>query len=375
MGNGCSRLIALVFAAIAIIACPLAVWVGAGVATMLNPDTYITGLGSQNIYSELVPTVLTSFANDRTPANQEPAAQQLARIVQALDPDELRAITNELIPPDWLQAQTEQGIDALFGWLNGERATLEAAFDLSEVLARLTGEEAQRAAAAIVQSAPPCTQEQVGQLRAWRQGEIEAPPICQPPPLQVRPLTNWLEGFFAEIAGSIERSQVSIPQLLNARGGAGLRNVRLQITILQQLIGLFYLFPAALLALIVTIRVRSLQGFSRWMGWTGIFSGLVGLVPLLLVPLATLDGLLSLSNSLETNPLETSLTAGFYYSILTQFGGLVLVQAAALLVIGFILLAISMLIQPPLELEITPGSTASAHRKVSVPASSPENKR
>jgi hypothetical protein len=134
--------------------------------------------------------------------------------------------------------------------------------------------------------------------------------------------------------------------------------VRIEIVILEQFVGLLYLFPAALLSLIVTIRVHSLQNFGRWMGAALIFSGLIALVPLLIVPLATIDGLLSLSNSVNTNPLEASLGAGFYYSILTQFGSPVLLQAAALLIIGFVLLAISMLVQRPVDSTLTPTSAA-----------------
>jgi hypothetical protein len=368
VSNGCSRLIVLALAGLAILWCPISIWMGSAIATILSPDTYKIALASQNIYAELVPAALTSFAQSEIQDNREPGVEPLSAIVKALDPDELRAITSDLIPPQWLRARTEQAVDTAFGWLNSDRTYLGSTFDLHELSERLSGEEGRQAASAIVQAASPCSPEQINAMRAWHQGELDTPPICQPPPLLVPPLTTWLEGFLDEIAGVLENNQVSLAQLVGGQAGIALRNLRLQIAILQQLISLLYLLAAALQALIVTIRVRSLHSFGRWVGWTGIVSGLVALMPLLIVPLATLDSLLGLSSNLRSNPLQTSLTAGFYYSILTQFGGPVLLQAAVLLVAGFLLVASSILVRPPTATESGAVPAAGARRTVSIPA-------
>jgi hypothetical protein len=307
---------------------------------MLDPETYKKGLASQNIYAEFVPAVLSDVANDRAESN--PAVRQLAAIATALDPNELRAVSNQLIPPEWLRTQTEQGIDALFAWLNGDSGTLSQNLNLSEMRNRLAGEEGRRAAAQIIEDAAPCTSEQIAQLPGSDQ---EAMLVCHPPPEFVAPMTERLAGFFAEISSGLERDQIPLAALLDAPRGSGLR---LEVTVIQRVVGLLYLMPMALLAILVIVRVRSLHGFSRWMSTTGILSGLVALVPLLLVPLATLDSLLSLSSD-QHSVLEASFAAGMYISVLTQFGGPVLFQAALLLGGGFVLLVLTVIVPQPVE--------------------------
>jgi hypothetical protein len=335
-----TRLVALLLALGVVILCPVAVWSSASVSTMLDPETYKKGLASQNIYSEFVPAVLSDVAHDRATADSDAVVRQLAAIAVALDPDELRAVSNVLIPPEWLQRQTEQGIDALFAWLNGDSDTLSQNLDLSEVRNRLSGAEGRSVATQIIEDAIPCTPEQIAQLPASDQ---EVMPVCNPPAEFVAPLTARLGDFFAEISRGLERDQIPLAELLETPRGSGLR---LEVEIIHRAVALLYLLTMSLLAMLVIVRVRSFHGFSRWMSTTGILSGLVALVPLLLVPLATLDSLLSLSSG-QHSVLESSFAAGMYVSVLTQFGGPVLMQAALLIGIGFVLLVLTAIVPQP----------------------------
>jgi hypothetical protein len=352
-----TRLVALLLALFAVILCPMAVWASAGISTMLAPETYKKGLASQNIYSEFVPAVLSDLVNDRATADSDAPIRQLTAIVTALDPDELRAVANELIPPEWLRTQTEQGIDAIFAWINGDSDTLSQDLDLSEVRNRLAGEEGRSVAAQVIEDATACTAEQITQVSASDQ---EVMPVCQPPPELVPPMTERLARFFAEISRSLERDQIPLAELLDVPRRSGLR---LEVAIVQESIGLLYLLPAAFLAMLVIVRVRSLHGFSRWMSATGILCGLVALVPLLLGPLATLDSLLSLSSA-QRGVLETSLWVGMYVSVLTQFGGPVLFQAVLLLAVGFVLFAFTIIVPQPVT------DSGAVRRTVKVPTHS-----
>ena len=119
--TGLKRLVAVLLALVAVLLFPLAVWVGSGVNVVLSPETYKAGLASQNIYADMVPVALPAFAEAMLTDNV--TQLRFAQIARALPADKWREIANELVPPEWLKGQMEQGLDSFFLWLESDEPT------------------------------------------------------------------------------------------------------------------------------------------------------------------------------------------------------------------------------------------------------------
>jgi hypothetical protein len=382
--TGLQRLTAVLLALVAILLFPLAVWVGSGVNVVLSPETYKDGLASQNIYADIVPVALPAFAEAMLTDNE--TQLRLAQIARALPADKWRDIANQLVPPEWLKGQMEQGLDSFFLWLDSDEPTFTRTIDFSVVSEHLTGEGGQTAAREIVEALPPCTSEQLNTLAAAGDNPDSEIPLCQPPSDTAQVMQTSIAGMLGDMADMMRVYHPMVADMFreDTSGQAefvrqsqdnALHKLRLSVRAYEQLVGLFYLCPAGIMALMVIIVVRSLRGFGRWIGWTSIVSGFVALVPLVLIPLLIVDTLtLSLAAEASSAPeirlFQTRLASGFLVSAFDQFKEPVLVQAGIFILFGIVLLIIASVSRKtpqlaPIDEEMP--STASARRTVVLP--------
>ncbi|PJF40717.1 MAG: hypothetical protein D6737_03505 [Chloroflexi bacterium] len=339
-------MLALLLAAIIVFLFPVAVWISSSF-DLLKPGTFKDGLDDQNIYPDIVPVVLPAIlAANNNPDNI------VTRIRDSVGDEQWRAIAAELVPPEWVQAQVETGIDNYFAWLDGDSTAIDKMLDTQIVRQRLRGVQAERAVDLIMVSAKPCSVEEIARLRriARGAGASDAIPVCHPPNdsdltmLERQLLLDQLH----HIADVIETQDVSLVGLF---GGREARDTmlaqRLTFQSMPDFIALFYLVPLALTTLVVVLVVRSLKSFGRWTGWISIASGLIALIPLAILPLAIIGSFEgdSVVNGgkldAETQLFLVRLTTGLLTSMFTAFSEPVLAQAFILVVLGLILLAIA----------------------------------
>jgi len=356
------RLFALILVAIAVPLLAFAVWMGAQLPVLLNADTYKNGLNEQNIYPDIVPVALPAMIeaiNEDSPARNVPQDGRLTQVINRLSPEDWRAVATELVPPQWLQQQTETMLDTLFAYFNGETDTLNLTFDMTVFRDGLIGEEGQRAAARIVSAAPACTPDEITQLQAIASGSADENtlPICNPPDEYDETLSGVIQDTIESFGRGIEPTTLTLfeipalsedeplPAPTSDESLLGLMWLRVFFQAWEGFVPLFYLCPAGLLALIVIIGVRSLKGFGQWVGWTGVLSGLLAMLPVFLLPLAILDGmaetLVARTGSAELDLFQVRLATGLVNSAFSEISGPVLAQAGLLLVAGIALLVIA----------------------------------
>ena len=129
-----------------------------------------------------------------------------------------------------------------------------------------------------------------------------------------------------------------------------LEQARAIIWLQSRLMVTLFLIPIALLCLIVIVTIRSGKEFFRWLGWALILSGFVSLLPVLIVPLAS-GGDAKVApfandaagvGELAFNALARAVTQ----SVISTLTISVLLQVAALIVIGLVAVFVSVLLKP-----------------------------
>ena len=342
------RLIALFLAFMVVMTLPFAIWINS-THELIKPENIKEGLARQDIYPDIVPVAVPAIA-----ASVDQGENLIARITTRISPADWRAVANDLVPPDILQFQVENGVDLLFAWLNGDRQALDQTIDVTAFRQRLTGPEGQRAVNRIIDSAPDCTPEEVSQLRAFADGADVLLPICRPTE-DIRNIAQQeITRSLSEIAGKMEGDHIPLIRLLGGEESReDLIGLRLGYQSLPELLPLLFMFPLAMCALIVIFAVRSLKSFGIWMGITSIISGIFALLPLLILPLLIID---SISGDLITQSADMDaelhlflvrLTGGFLQSLFSAFSKPVLGWSALLVVGGFILLGIAAVAPAP----------------------------
>jgi hypothetical protein len=327
--------------------------------TVRNPDIYKNAFEHQNIYNDLLPVALPAiFQAARNRSGQIAGLPvDYNDLASVLTPDDWRVITAELIPPEWLKAQFEQIVDTILNVLNNDFSGLNAPVNLSELKTRLTGEPAQKAAEYIITTAPECSAEQLTRIGSLLTDSSARLPICNPNGAMLRATSiSYIVTWLQAVGNTLPEENVTVEEFYRVTRQDA-RAVYLLGQLNSQVMIFLYLCPAALCALMVFFTVRSLNGFGRWMGFTGMVTGIsiLALLVLLNVMLISMMGSLINTSSGIERFLGTILSA-LVLSIIAGAGSRILIQAGIFIGIGFLLLALSFLVRAPDEGLIPAGS-------------------
>lgn len=349
LGRFFAVLIGLVF----VTAIPCAIWT-TGVQQMLfDEDTYRDALRSQNVYAELIPALLPAIEElrDEPEFNAEEALTVL-NIVENLDDEDWRQIAADLIPPAWLQEQVEFNLTAFFDWISSRVDAPELRIETGFLRERLSGAPGQRAVNRILDSWEPCTEEQVAAFLAPDNLQQDFP-FCQPP-------AEYLAITSAALSETLREQAANIPDvypppnwLEDSEVRENLTGLRYFIRVIEATVIELWLFPLALLALIVFLAVRSLKGFGRWTGVLMTISGVFALlpIPLLLSPFLVPQALTDAVTTRAEGPDRYigQIMQGISRSVLGELTMPILIISAVTIGIGLLALVISALARSPEE--------------------------
>lgn len=320
--------------------------------TLLSPDTYRAALDDEQIFEDILPVALTIIVEEsQRPTNRPSGAPpppdsddlpvQVRDVIEAIDTEALREVTNILVPPDWLQARSEQIFEIGTGLLAGEAAILDEPVSFDEIKNRWSGTQAEEAASLIVASAPECTRTQADELRRYLEDGEGQFPICNP---AASNLSNQIEGaivsWLGAVATELPEGETTVEELFQLERD-NVRTVALFVELDRQSLLITLLCPLALLSLIITIAIRSLSDFGRWIGGVAVASGIFIALLLILLQAAT-SGIVGALVSAETEIEQ------FFAGLLTELllgavreaNSIFLVHSAIFLGMGFALLAL-----------------------------------
>jgi hypothetical protein len=174
-----------------------------------------------------------------------------------------------LVPPEQMKVITEQTVNDVFAYLNGDAA--EAAVSLTPVKQTLAQNGVQ-AARRILSAQPDCTDEQLLTLTANLAMGIDLgnQTLCNPPADLTDTLLPLLE---TSVQAEITTIPDSIPIL-----GPDNRPALAAFQLTRAIIRLSLLLPVILLILMTIFVVRTLKGWLAWWGIPFIFTGVLAVL-------------------------------------------------------------------------------------------------
>jgi len=201
--------------------------------------------------------------------------------MQNLKASDWETILNTLIPPNELQAMTENVLDQVFAYLNSE--TDSVSVSLVKLKERLAGQAGKDAIRQLIVAQPPCTEEQLAQMTAGALGSEQGMVICNPPDEVLAPMMSELQTQLNSLVTQIPETVMIIrpyaPSALTRDSGP-LGNDPLTVVRTVRLgLRLSPLLPLGLLLLVTLFGVRSLKGWMRWWGIPFFFVGAIALIP------------------------------------------------------------------------------------------------
>jgi hypothetical protein len=183
-----------------------------------------------------------------------------------------------LLPPDILKTMTESTLDQLFTYLNGETDTVTV--PLEKLKERLAGQAGSDLFLQLLNSQPPCTEQDVEQLfdLTGNGGMV----LCKPPEVILPILTFLLPELLNLIVQQIPDKAIIIsPPAVgtptpdsNPFGTDPVTTIHTIRLVMQ----LSFLFPLAFLLLVTLFRVRSIKSWMRWWGIPVFISGTITLM-------------------------------------------------------------------------------------------------
>lgn len=375
------RFLAVILAPFAILLTLIAVIVGAMIPALDNQENIKASFQEQNIYRDVVPVILPALLNLQSA--EEEVAPNLSIMVNnlqdSLNPDDWRAVINELIPPDWVQSQLESVVDGIYAYLEGDESvtTIQYQVDIDTIAQRMTGESSERVITRISTLSTPCTSEQAQQIRNIDLESItnlEDLPICSPATENdTEQMQAILRTIFDQLASAIESErgmgasaelgELSVTEQIDNSGQAQLNvsfdqgyEILIGIRVFYQTydlyIPIFIFLPIAMTSLIVFLAVRSFRGFARWVGTLSILVAL----NLIIFQLIIAVGLITIPKPepdptnnipIEVLQVQNRILNGLFSAAFAEFAQPVAMHALQFLVVGVILLVLSWVVRKP----------------------------
>ena len=216
-----------------------------------------------------------------------------------LDEALLQESMETLLPPGWIETQTDAAVDTVYDMLEtGDLDNAALTIDTTPLLDRFRGQPGLEIVGNIVNSLPPCTQ-------PVNPAELLGPdvtiPACLPPELPAAQVTQ-------EVHTRLVQAMDSNPQLTSEFGvvrvpifspeqqaqNAELVEAREQLLRLQRTFSvaqnwgwLLWLLPAGCLLLIALLAVRSWSELGHWWGWPLLGTAVLALLLTFIFPAVT----------------------------------------------------------------------------------------
>jgi len=290
-----------------------------------NPNIYTEVLVNENVYQSL-PSLLGSVLVKDAGIKGTPFANQLTG-------ENWAALIQTLLPPEQLQAMTEDAVTQIFAYLNNKNSNPH--ISLMPLKLRLSGPAGLDATINLLHTQPDCTFEQVAQMAA-----SSGPVLCNPPQI----VLNFAKPVIQTQLNLITANLPDQISLLSANApppkAGSIRNIRLAMQFSP-------LLPVVFLLLVTLFMVRTFKGWMIWWGWPILIAGTIGAVsgfngePLFRM---ALENYISTRTQLSIPPELLSAMHGVMDQVLRKIFQPVVWQALILVGIGLIMLLIGLII-------------------------------
>ncbi len=259
---------------------------------LLQRETYKRALIRQNVYASMPALAAEQITYGSSGDCAENVCQAETAVglsnflgipadyLMNLDRQRWEIITGILMPPDWLQSQTESVIDQFFDDLESPNQSVRASLSLGSMRAGLTDDDYRAVSRTILETAPVCNADQLLNLAAIFMGlSSDNPPFCVP--------TEEYRGLMENQVDSTVRDLIArLPAdaTLNAARLTGLADgdVQAKASVMEDRYRgmrttymISPLLPLFALLLLGVVAVRSWYDAGRWLGIPLVAAGVI----------------------------------------------------------------------------------------------------
>ncbi len=196
------------------------------------------------------------------PKTEESEKEFLASITKNLTAKDWETFIIALIPPDELKNISEETINEIFEYLNGNSDSAKISF--LKIKERLLSEEGIDAVMALIEAQPDCTP---SDLLKITQQEI---PVCKPPDVVLPALKPIVKMQLNTAASAIPDQKI----IMRSKNNESL----IEAQSLRALMRLSPLLPMIFLFLLTLLVVRDLRTWLRWWGIPFLVAGGMGII-------------------------------------------------------------------------------------------------
>ncbi len=341
-----TRIIAAFLALFVVISLPITLLVYDFSRVLFSPEVISEVLTTRLIDSGLVQNIVSDvllspeFLSDLGPRDLD-----MVRIIEDLTPAERETMFGIILPPGWIKDQISTLVMELNIWIDNDQPLPRMLFDMRPIKQRLTMGGAEEVVDMIVASWSSCTPEQLQRISEIVIGGETPLPLCEPPEPLRSQLLDFNTAQIIKVLRQIPPEFHLTGDEFDERGFADIAELKGNIRLVRALTTSGWLFPLALLFIIMAIAVRSTRDLSRWWGIPLMLSGAITLGMVVLGSLIgenllnrLLAGIRSEMEIIYT--LLMNVAEGFMESIL----GFLFFQALLVGGIGFVLLVVGWLI-------------------------------
>lgn len=221
--------------------------------------TYKQAFADQRLY-ERMPGILAATLSTTLSQNLN-----MVPFLRELTVEEWQVMISTLLPPEELQAMTDQTLDVTFDYLNFRSNSV--IISLLPVKARLAGESGVAVVRQFLQTQPPCTVEQLTQMALGLLGGNIA--LCNPPDEALNLLAPFIQSQLQTINATFPSEIALVP---GTESGTP-QDPRLELQAVRSAIKFSPFFVFLLLLTIAVLAVRSLRDLMVWWGWPLLIMG------------------------------------------------------------------------------------------------------
>lgn len=260
-----------------------------------------------------------------------------------------------LLPPDWLRAQFESVIDQIYADLSSNQNQAAIKIPMTDLKARLQGDEGFDAIVALLEAQPVCTPDQLAQIQGLADPyqPLKDVPVCRPPDaaiIAIYPNIRATLAFLAEqIPNEAELKYATDP---GSSSQDPLEQPRQVLSAMRTIVRASFLVPIVLLALVVAFGARSKKGLLRCLGIPLLVGGALGVL-IVVAGLASTHQLVS-NMLLGAQSSGSTMAPGIRGAAVDLMGaiaegylGAFLVQATAMAVVGLVMVIGSFFVDRP----------------------------
>lgn len=262
------QVIATLLLILFVLAAAVSLYATAADVILLRPATYQRALAAQNVYARataLVGRQLAGIVSDSDPD----AADAPPAFLRLLTPDDWQAILAQLLPPSYIQAQTEQVIADYLAYFEPTPPAEPPAISLVEPRERLVRDAGATALARLLRALPPCSELHLAVLLT-NPSAVDIWLACRPP-VDFEPFVITTVQGLLDVTGIIP-DQVRLPEPAFAQpDGPNIGALRLIVRF----------SPLLPLLLLLGVALFGAQTWPEAFGWWGAALLAAGVVSVL----------------------------------------------------------------------------------------------